>query len=101
MDKYAVIRLSSKQYKVTQGEEILVDLIKAKKPKVDVLLVADGDKVKIGNPTLSESLVKVKIIEDEVKGKKLHVYKFKAKSRYRRKMGFRPRHSKILIEKIG
>ena len=99
--KYAVIRLNGKQYKVAQGEEILVDLIKVKKPKVDVLLVAEGDKVKIGNPTLSESLVKVNITEDEVKGKKLHVYKFKAKSRYRRKMGFRPKHSKILLEKIG
>ena len=101
MEKYAVIRLSSKQYRVTEGDEILVDLLKVKKPTIDVLLVVSNGKVQIGTPTLNKLLVKVKIIEDEVKGKKLHVYKFKAKSRYRRKMGFRPKYSKILIEKIG
>jgi len=71
------------------------------KAEPEVLLFADEGKVKVGKPILKEAKIKIKILADEEKGEKLYIYKFKAKSRYRRKTGFRPRYSKILIEKIS
>ena len=98
--KYAVIKVQGKQYKVKEKEEILVDRIKDKKPEIDVLLVVNGEKVEIGKPTLGKTKVKVKLLEEK-KGKKITIQKYKAKSRYRKKIGFRPIYSKLLIEKIG
>jgi large subunit ribosomal protein L21 len=98
--KYAVIRIKNQQYKVSEGEELLVDKLGTDKPEVGVLLVSDGKKVRIGKPEVKDAKVKIKILKDEEKGKKLHVQTFKAKSRYRRKIGFRPLYSRILVEKI-
>jgi large subunit ribosomal protein L21 len=98
--KYAVIRIKNQQYKVSEGEELLVDKLGTDKPEVTVLLVSDGKKVKIGKPEVKDAKVKIKILKDEEKGKKLHIQTFKAKSRYRRKVGFRPLYSRILVEKI-
>ncbi len=98
--KYAVIRIKNQQYKVSEGDELLVDKLGTDKPEVEVLLVSDGKKAKIGKPDVKDVKVKIKVLKEEEKGKKLHVQTFKAKSRYRRKIGFRPLHSRILIEKI-
>ena len=67
----------------------------------EVLLFANDGKVKVGKPKVRNVKVKFKIIEEKLKGKKITVQTFKAKSRYRRKIGFRPQYSKILIEKIS
>jgi large subunit ribosomal protein L21 len=109
MAKYAVIRFTNKQYKVEEGQEILVDKLRAdaksKTPKIEVkpevLLLVDDKKVKVGKPVLKDIKIKIKVLEEVEKGKKLHVYKFKAKSRYRRKLGFRPQYTRLLIEKIS
>ena len=99
MKKYAIIKLQGHQYQVSENEEILVDkLTKGKEP--EVLLLVDGDKVKIGKPTLKDVSVKIKIIGEE-KGDKIRVFKYKGKSRYRRARGFRSQYTRILIEKIS
>ena len=100
MNKYAVIRVKGTQYKVVEGDEILVDKLNGKL-KLETLLLVKGDKVSVGTPTVVGAKVKAKVLEEEVKGTKMHVRKFRAKSRYRKTIGFRPVHSKILIEKIG
>ncbi len=82
------------------GDEILVGKLGDEKPEAEVLLLVDGEKTKIGKPILKNVKVKLKVLEKEVKGKKLHVQTFKAKSRYRRKIGFRPIFTKLLVEKI-
>lgn len=99
--KYAVIRIKGQQYKVSEGDEILVGKLADKKLKAEVLLLADNGKVKVGKPTVKGAKVKIKIVKQEEKGEKLYVQKFKAKSRYRRKMGFRPLYTRLLIEKIS
>lgn len=99
--KYAVIRIKGNQFKVSEGEEILIGKLGEEKPEAEVLLLSENGKVKLGKPTLKDTKVKLKVIEKEEKGEKLHVMTFKAKSRYRRKKGFRPVYSRILIEKIG
>lgn len=99
--KYAIIRLSGHQYKVIEGEELLVDFLNGEKPEVEVLMVKNEDKIQVGSPVLTKNPVTVKVIAEEEKGIKLHVSKFKAKSRYRKKVGFRPTLTRLKIEKIG
>ena len=100
MNKYAVVKIGGNQYRVEEGQEILVDKLNGA-PKAEVLLVANGDKVKIGEPEVKGSIVKLKVLDEQVKGEKLHVQTFKAKSRYRRKVGFRPLHTRLLVQKIN
>ena len=99
MKKYAIIKLQGHQYQVSENDEILVDKMPEGK-ELEVLLFVDGDKVKVGKPTLKDVSIKIKAINEE-KGDKIKVFKFKSKSRYRRHRGFRPQYSRILIEKIS
>lgn len=101
MDKYAVIRIKGHQYKVSEGEEILVDkLSDFKKIDCDVLLFANGEAVKVGKPKLADVKIKFKVITEIEKGEKIDVLKYKAKSRYRKHIGFRAKYTRLLIEKI-
>ena len=98
--KYAIVKIKGQQYKVSEGDEILVDKLGTDKPDVKIFLIVDEKGVKIGKPEVKGAKVKMKILKDEEKGKKLYVQTFKAKSRYRRKIGFRPIYSRLLVEKI-
>ncbi len=100
--KYAVVKIGGKQYKVSEGQEILVDkLADPKKLNVEVLLFVDEGKVKVGKPVLKDAKVKVKVVAEIEKGEKVDVYKFKAKSRYKKHIGFRPQYTRLLVEKIS
>ena len=99
--KYAVIKFSNRQYKIGEKETILVDKLDSTKVKPDVLLFVDDEKVEIGKPYLDKVKVVLKIEGEPVKGEKIHVFKYKAKSRYRKRVGFRPLFSKITVEKIS
>ncbi len=101
MSKYAVIRLQGKQYRVSEGDEILVDKMTDLKAEPEVLLVSNEGKVEVGKPVIKNVKVKVKVLSEMEKGEKLEIYKFKAKSRYRRHTGFRAQYTKLLIEKIS
>lgn len=101
MAKYAVLKIAGKQYKVEENQEILVDkLVDQKNIIPEVLLVADGEKVSVGKPTLKIA-IKLKVLSEMEKGEKIEIYKFKAKSRYKRHTGFRPQYTRLLVEKIG
>jgi large subunit ribosomal protein L21 len=101
--KYAVIKTGGKQYKVSEQDVIEVDnLGERKDDKVvfdDVLLLVTDSGVKIGKPFLTDK-VEGKILEN-IRGEKLYVSKYKAKVRYRRRIGFRAALTKVRIEKIG
>jgi len=101
MAKYAVIRLGGRQYKVSEGQEITIDKMTDLKAVSEVLLIADGDSVKVGKPVLKDAKVTFKVVKDVEKGEKVDVYHFKAKSRYKKHTGFRPQHTRILVEKIS
>lgn len=98
--KYAVIRISGRQYKVKEGEEIVVDRLGENKLEAEVLLVADGEKILVGKPTVKEAKIKTKVLGEE-KGEKIDILRYKAKSRYVKHLGFRPSLTRILIEKIS
>ncbi|MDO8488300.1 MAG: 50S ribosomal protein L21 [bacterium] len=91
----AVVKIGKSQYLVTPGEKLLVD-----RAQVDqVLLVIDEDKVLVGQPEVTKAVVTIKDL-GEVKGDKIRVSNYKAKSRSRRTVGFRPRYHQIEIQEI-
>lgn len=100
---YAIIKSGGKQYKVSVGQELLVDKLDTEKGEshvfTEVLLVRQNDEVLIGNPYVPKGAVLGKVL-DTVKGEKVITAKFKAKVHYRRKIGFRAQYSKVKIESI-
>lgn len=102
MDKFAVIRIGGKQYRVTEGQEILVDkLADIKKVTPEVLLFVEGETVEVGTPVLEKAKVTVKVVAELEKGEKVDIFKYKAKSRERRHVGFRAQYTRLLVEKIS
>ena len=100
---HAIIETGGKQYKVTPGQAIDVerlDTAQGNKVELDrVLLIADGDKVTVGDPIVKGAKV-VAISEGDVKDKKVIVFKYKPKRRYRKKTGHRQVHTRLMIDKI-
>lgn len=100
MTKYAVIKLNNRQFKVEEKKEFLLEGFNREKLNPEVLLVADGEKVKVGKPLVKGAKVVLKVVDKEIKGKKVRVLKYKSKSRYRKRIGFRPKHTLVRVEKI-
>lgn len=100
---YAVIDFSGRQYKVEPNKELIVDkldLDENKKLTIDkVLLIKDGKKVIVGQPTIEKAKITAKVLS-HFKGDKIRVAKFRPKTRYRKVKGFRPHLTKIKVEKI-
>ncbi len=95
--KYVVARIGGRQFRIEEGQELTVDRFDGKVE--EVLLFVDGDNVKIGKPLVEGVKVKTKVLEE---GKvKTEIRRFKAKSRYRRKLGHKQPVTKFLIEKIS
>lgn len=101
---YAVIKSGGKQYRVSEGMVLTVAKIDTEKDKKhvfsEVLLVKDGDVVKIGKPFIEGLSVEATVLE-QGKGEKIRVSQFKAKARHRRVTGFRPQLTTVKIEAIG
>lgn len=100
---YAITEIAGKQYKVEVGQAVVVDRLDAEvgaEVSFPVLMSVDGDKVKIGNPTVKSVAVKAKVLE-HVKAKKIIVFKYKAKKNERKKQGHRQPYTKIEIVSIG
>ncbi|MDL2310509.1 50S ribosomal protein L21 [Peptostreptococcaceae bacterium OttesenSCG-928-C18] len=100
---YAVLETGGKQYNVEAGKCYYVEKLDAEVGETveldKVLLIADGDNVKVGNPTVEGAKVKA-TVEAQGKGKKIIVFKFKPKKNYRKKKGHRQPFTKIKIEAI-
>ena len=98
---YSIIKLSGQQFKVKEGDEFMVGRMdKGELPTAEVLLSVNDGKVEIGKPTLS-SKVSLEIVNQEEKGEKLVVARFNAKSRYRKRIGFRPKYTRLKVTKLA
>ena len=101
---YAVIRTGAKQYRVQPGDVLEVELLDGEKGKEislnDVLLVADGDKVTVGKPTVAGARVTAEVVESDKKGKKVIAFKFRRREGYHRKRGIRAHHTVLKIKEI-
>jgi large subunit ribosomal protein L21 len=89
---YAVFKTGGKQYRAGKGDKVKIEKLNAAEGDSvefdEVLLVGEGDKVKIGTPLVSGSKVKAKVLI-QAKDKKVDVIKFKRRQNYRRTHGHR------------
>jgi len=99
----AVIRTGGKQYLVSPGQKIKIEKVEAKEGSEikfdEVLLLEKGKKLEIGTPLVKEVKVTGKIIRHG-KAKKVIIFKYKPKTRYKVKKGFRQPFTEIEITKI-
>ena len=100
---YAVIESCGKQYKVAEGDVVFFEKLDAEEGKKvtfdKVILVSDEGKVQVGNPYVKSMKVEGKVVSHG-KGKKIIVFKMKAKKNYRRKQGHRQPYTKVEITSI-
>lgn len=102
MKIYAVIETGGKQYRVSPGQTVDVERIPDVGDTVElekVYLIADGDKVTLGRPTIAGAKVTADVV-GEGKRKKVIVFKYKPKVRYRRKKGHRQPYTRLTIREI-
>ena len=101
---YAVIETGSKQYIVQKGDVLDVELLYAEKDSTvnfdKVLLYSSDDKIEIGAPYLKGVKVRGKI-QDNIRDKKVVVFKYKRKINYKRKVGHRQPYTRVLIEEVS
>jgi len=100
---YAVVNSGGKQYKVQQGQVLRIEKIPGDvgNPVTfdRVLMFSDGENVSIGQPELDDVAVEGHIVE-QGKAKKIIVFKYKKRKRYRRKKGHRQEFTAVLIDGI-
>jgi len=100
--KYAVIQTGGKQYTVTEGDSIRVEKLDAEPGAVvdlDQVLLIGGDETKVGTPLVEGAKVTAEVVKTG-KGKKIIVFKYKAKKNYRKKQGHRQPYTELKITSI-
>nr|WP_308612685.1 50S ribosomal protein L21 [uncultured Dialister sp.] len=99
---YAIIKTGGKQYVVEEGKVISIeklDVEEGAEVTFNEVLLVSGDDVKIGAPNVAGAKVTGKVLE-QGKERKIRIFKYKAKSNYRRRQGHRQPFTKVKIEKI-
>ena len=100
---YAIIESCGRQYKVAEGDVVFFEKLDAEEGKKvtfdKVILVSDDKKVQVGNPYVKGIKVEGKVVSHG-KGKKILVFKYKAKKNYRRTQGHRQPYTKVEITNI-
>ena len=100
--KKAVIQTGGKQYIVSEGDTLKVELIKAASKTVDfeALLVIDGEKTEVGAPTVAKVTVTADIVESDIQADKVMAIRYKAKKRVRTVRGHRQHQTILKIKTI-
>jgi len=100
---YAVIATGGKQYKVAPGDIVRVECLQAKKGDTvelkEVYMIADGDKVSVGKPTLASAKVMAEVV-GEGRGEKLLIFKHRRRKGYRKTNGHRQNYMSIKVKEI-
>jgi len=100
---YAIIETGGKQYRVQEGDVLTIEKLDVAEGDTveitSVLAVSKDGKLTVGTPTVSGAKAVAKVLANG-KGKKIIVFKYKAKKNYRRKQGHRQPFTKVVIEKI-
>jgi large subunit ribosomal protein L21 len=97
---YAVIKAGGKQYRVASGEKLKIETVAAEIGSEivldEVLMVADGENVTLGTPTLAGASVKAKVIAHG-RGDKVRIFKMRRRKHYRKSQGHRQNYTEIEI----
>ncbi len=100
---YAVVKTGGKQYRVSPGDTIEVELLPYEVGEQieleQVLLVANGSGTKIGRPLVEGAKVKATVTR-QTKGPKVIIFKYRASKRYRRKRGHRQNYTRLRVDEI-
>ena len=100
---YAIVRVGGKQYHAEPGKTIVTEKLPYEVGTEidldDVLLISDGDNSAVGQPVVKGARVKVEVTE-QFKGKKIIVFKYKPKTRYRVKQGHRQNYTRLLVKDV-
>jgi len=101
---YAIVESGGKQYRAVPGSTIEVDRLHVEEgTQIDlnqVFLVADEENIQVGTPTVEGASVKATIVE-HFKGRKIIVFKYIPRKRYRRKRGHRQQYTRLQIDAIS
>ena len=101
---YAVIETGGKQYRVQEGDVLTIEKLNVEagdKVEFDkVLILAEEGNLKVGSPYVEGAVVSGEVVENG-KGKKVIIYKYKAKKDYRKKQGHRQPYTMVKIESLG
>ena len=104
MSTYAIIQTGGKQYRVQPGDTVKVESLPGDDGDTleirDVLLVSKDGKVSVGESKLKRAKVKAEIV-DQSRDKKVVIFKYKAKTRYRRRTGHRQSHTTLKVTNIS
>ncbi|MDN5633453.1 MAG: 50S ribosomal protein L21 [Bifidobacterium mongoliense] len=101
---YAIVKAGGHQEKVEVGDVILVNRLDAKKGdavEFPVALVVDGAKVTLGAKDLAKLSVKAEVVDDEAKGPKINIMKFKNKTGVTRRKGHRQPLTAVKVTAIA
>jgi large subunit ribosomal protein L21 len=100
---YAIIRTGGKQYRVKSGEQLRVEALPADVGAAlsfdEVLLVGDGDGVKVGAPFVSGAKVKATVVS-QGRGDKVRIFKMRRRKHYQRTQGHRQSYTELRIDDI-
>ena len=101
---YAVIKTGGKQYKVSVGEKLKVEQIPADIDSTielsEVLMIADGDAVKVGTPLVAGAKVTATVIAHG-RGEKIRIFKMRRRKHYQKRQGHRQNFTEIRIDAIA
>ena len=100
---YAIVESGGRQYRAEEGNTFSVEKLPFQVGEQvelkNVLLLADGDSVTVGQPTISGAAVRATVVQ-QYRGKKILVWKYRAKLRYRRRRGHRQDLTRLRIDEI-
>jgi large subunit ribosomal protein L21 len=101
---YAVVKTGGKEYRISQGDLIRVEKMEGKVgdqvTMKDILMVSHEGQVQVGNPLLANAVITGEIVQ-QVRGKKVLIYKMKRRKNYRRTKGHRQTYTYIRVNDIS
>ena len=100
---YAVIKTGGKQYRVSSGEKLRIELLQAEVGSAvqfaEVLAIGEGDSVKVGAPFIDGASVKATVVS-QGRGDKVHIFKMRRRKHYRKSQGHRQSYTEVQIDEI-
>ncbi len=100
----AVVKTGGKEYRIAKGDLIRVEKMEGKVgdqvTMKDILMISDEDKVQVGNPFLTNAVITGEIVQ-QVRGKKVLIYKMKRRKNYRRTKGHRQTYTYVRVNEIS